>query len=97
MLLPVSFVVSLEGKAVKRWIGIVSQGILILAVKWSDSKVAMAALIVFFPVTAILSYIYIRRNSIKKEGQVPSTDYNSRTKKNLIVGFIVVIAMIIII
>ncbi len=93
LLLPVSFVISLEGKAVKRWIGIVSQGILILAVKWSDSKVAMAALIVFFPITAILSYIYISRNGIKKDGQASNTDYNSRTKKNLIVGFFAVIAI----
>lgn len=93
LLLPISFVISLEGKMVKRWAGIVSQGILILAVKWSDSKVAMAALIVFFPVTAVLSYICIRRSSKKKDGQASNADYNSRTKKKLIVGFFAVIAI----
>ena len=89
LIIPVCFVISQEGKALKRWICTVAEGLLILAVKWSDSKVAIVALAVFFPISAVLSFFVLGRNDYRSEaGQKPSTDSVKIKRRNLIISFI---------
>ena len=91
LFLPVCFVVSQNSGKVKRWVFTVTEGVLLLTVWWSDSKVAMAALGITFPLAAISSYIYISRNrSVKGETVYKESDYSSR-KKGLVVSFVSVL------
>lgn len=88
LLLPVTFAVSQEGKALKRWILTVMGAILILAVKWSDSKVAMIALAICFPLSVLFSFIHMERLNPETSGTIGiNKDYVKTKRKNLIISF----------
>lgn len=98
LILPVCFSISLSKKGFKKWLSIVAEGILILAVKWSDSKAAFVSLIVFFPLAAVLSCISIgRKSSIKSKNSTDesgeTSDYSSSTKRDVIISAISVIVI----
>ena len=87
LILPVCFTISLSGSKLRKWVCTVTEGILILAVWWSDSKVAIVSLIVFFPIAAILSYISIGKREMNKSeiSDKPSaTDKTNKKKGNSI-------------
>lgn len=101
LILPVLYSVILQRKGIRKWLYSAAGGILILAVKWSDSKVAMVALAVTLLIEAVIVFLLLGRKKLggTENGESSNPDYTRRKKTESIISFgaIVVIGILLIV
>ena len=81
MIIPVCFVLSLEGKKVRSIVCSISVGTLLLAVRWSASKVAMVTLLISMSALVVLLIIGVKKDRISV---IAGNTIEAKRKKKII-------------
>ena len=100
LMIPVCLAIAEEGKRVRGIICSVAAGLMILAAKWSDSKVAMVSLVLTIPAFVIISIIGIKKKKLVIDVNGTGTDSirNQKIRQVLVdVGIAVVTGVVMIV
>ena len=98
LMIPVCLAVAEEGKRVRGIICSVSAGLMILAVKWSDSKAAMVSLVLTIPAFVIITVLGLKKKTVDAGAGITDSVRKNKIRRLLTdVGIAVVTGVVMIV